>query len=71
MKPLLAILVVASLCSCTTLANRRDMYTQETVMGPYTRMLKHGIPRPVAVSGTIKTKTTSSDGKAWVPPVKD
>jgi hypothetical protein len=41
--------------SCTTLENRRDMfYGYEKVNGPYTRMLKTGIPDTEAanVSGS-------------------
>ncbi len=38
---------VTALSSCTTLQNRRDMYYgYEEVNGPYTRMLKEGIPDP-------------------------
>jgi hypothetical protein len=32
------------LVGCTTLANRRDLYFPQTVEGPYTRMLRDGIP---------------------------
>ena len=53
------------LASCTTLENRRDMYNPQTVNGPYTRMLKDGIPKfrtvVVPVSGGH-----SSDGKSVV-----
>jgi len=31
---------------CTTLENRRDLYFPQTVEGPYTRMLRDGIPKP-------------------------
>ncbi|GAB4167762.1 MAG: hypothetical protein Fur0032_05910 [Terrimicrobiaceae bacterium] len=41
----LAALAVVTV-SCTTLENRRDMYAPQKVMGPYTKMLKHGIPKP-------------------------
>lgn len=51
--------------ACTTLENRRDMYCPQLVNGPYTRMLKDGIPKPTPVSGTINT-TAQSDGKSVV-----
>jgi len=40
------------LASCTTLENRRDLYAPQKVQGPYTRMLKDGIPKPEPVSGS-------------------
>ena len=53
------------LASCTTLENRRDMYNPQVVNGPYTRMMKDGIPkyRHVLVSGS---GGSSSDGKSVV-----
>jgi hypothetical protein len=36
---------------CTTLANRRDMYFPQRVDGPYTQMLRKGIPKPATTSG--------------------
>ncbi|MFV0416898.1 MAG: hypothetical protein ACK5NG_11100 [Chthoniobacterales bacterium] len=41
------IVVVVSLSACvkTTVENRRDLYSQQKVQGPYTRMLKEGIPK--------------------------
>lgn len=41
-------LTFALLTGCTTLANRRDLYFPQTVEGPYTRMLRDGIPQPDA-----------------------
>lgn len=39
--------MVTVLASCTTLENRRDMYCGDRkVMGPYTKMLRDGIPTP-------------------------
>jgi len=32
--------VVALLGACSTLSNRRDLYTPQTTQGPYTKMLK-------------------------------
>ncbi len=50
--------------SCTTLENRRDMYFPQKVNGPYTRMLKDGIPKPQPVGGIAPTGM--SDGKSVV-----
>jgi hypothetical protein len=36
---LLLILLSATLCACTTLENRRYLFTEERVEGPYTRMV--------------------------------
>ncbi len=65
-KPLLLLAVAATaLTSCTTLENRRDLYNPQKVNGPYTRMLKEGIPQPEPVGGTA-TVTAGSDGKTVV-----
>ena len=53
------------LTSCTTLENRRDMYSPQTVNGPYTRMLRDGIPKVQPVSGSVQVISTS-DGKSVV-----
>ena len=67
MKPSLVFFALAALllASCTTLENRRDMYNPQVVNGPYTRMMKNGIPkyRHVLVSGS---GGSSSDGKSVV-----
>ncbi|MDX2080642.1 MAG: hypothetical protein SFU53_07645 [Terrimicrobiaceae bacterium] len=64
---LLLALGAVSLTSCTTLENRRDLYNPQKVYGPYTRMLKDGIPDPEPVGGTTTvtttTTTTQSSGK--------
>ncbi len=52
------------LTSCTTLENRRDLYFPQQVNGPYTRMLKDGLPK-TKVKETIVT-TPASDGKSVV-----
>jgi len=66
-KPSLVLfaLAVLSLASCTTLENRRDMYNPQVVNGPYTRMMKDGIPkyRHVLVPAP---NGSSSDGKSVV-----
>jgi hypothetical protein len=41
-----ASVLFSSCCSQTTLENRRDMFFPQKVDGPYTRMLKDGIPAP-------------------------
>jgi len=58
-------IILASMPACTTLENRRDMYSPETINGPYTRMLRDGIPRPKTVSVTTTT-LSSADGKSVV-----
>lgn len=57
-------IVVLALASCTTLENRRDLYSPQKVEGPYTRMLKDGIPDPEPVSG--EAPAGMSDGKQVV-----
>lgn len=57
-------LAVAALSACTTLENRRDMYFPQKVNGPYTRMLKDGIPKPQPVHGAAPKGM--SDGKSVV-----
>lgn len=39
---IVATLAVSLLTSCTTIQNRRDLYSPQPVNGPYTRMLKDG-----------------------------
>lgn len=57
MKPTLLLLATATIATtflstgCTTLANRRDMYFPQRVDGPYTQMLRKGIPQPASTSG--------------------
>jgi len=65
-KPFLPVLALAilALTACTTVENRRDMYCPQKVNGPYTRMLKNGIPHPKPVSGVVSVRT--SDGKSVV-----
>lgn len=57
-------LAVVALSACTTLENRRDMYFPQKVNGPYTRMLKDGIPKPQPVHGAAPSGL--SDGKSVV-----
>jgi len=49
--------------SCTTLENRRDMYSPQTVNGPYTQMVRNGLPTPAPKTATVTTETTSGDYK--------
>lgn len=50
-----------SLTACTTLENRRDMYSPQTVRGPYTRMLHEGTHHTATV---VTVEQTSSDYKS-------
>jgi len=52
------------LTSCTTLENRRDLYTREPVNGPYTRMLHNRSWKTTSTTTTTVTTTqTRSDFK--------
>jgi len=53
--------IAISLTACTTLENRRDLYFPQEVNGPYTRMLKHGVPKTRTETVTV---TTTTDYKA-------
>lgn len=64
MKLIAALLPLLLLVSCTTLENRRDLYSPQKVDGPYTRMLREGIPQPQPVSGAAPAVV--SDGKSVV-----
>jgi len=55
-----------ALISCTTLENRRDLYFPQTVLGPYTRMLKHGAPKE-KIPTDNNQKEHSSAGKTVIP----
>ena len=77
MKPALvaASLALPLLASCTTLQNRRDLYSPQPVNGPYTRMLKDGSwrkqkPAPVQEApGSVADDSASRDSKEVKPPV--
>ena len=66
MKPALvaASLALPLLASCTTLQNRRDLYSPQPVNGPYTRMLKDGSWRKQKPVPVIVAPESSSDGSA-------
>lgn len=66
MKPFLLPVAAAAilLTSCTTLENRRDLYFPQKVNGPYTRMVKDGLPKPLPVEGAATV--SASDGKSVV-----
>lgn len=66
--------VAICLCSCTTLQNRRDLYSEQKVNGPYTRLLqeRRGKPlyqEPQANPGAapVVTAGSVSDGKSVKP----
>lgn len=75
MKPALlaSILATLLLASCTTIQNRRDLFSPQTVEGPYTRMLKDGSWRKQKVadldSSSPADVSTSSDSKMVKTPV--
>lgn len=66
LSSLLVILVTLSFTSCTTVENYRSLYFPQRVMGPYTRMLHHGIPKSSSTQ-TVE-QTTDTDGKTVVKP---
>ncbi len=78
MKPalLVAALAVLILASCTTIQNRRDLFSPQPVEGPYTRMLKDGSWRKQKVADTTivtdpSADGSSSDSKKVMPPVTE
>ena len=79
MKPALLVpaLAVSILASCTTIQNRRDLFSPQPVNGPYTRMLKDGSWRKqkmvdtVVVPDSSADGSTSSDSKKVKPPVAE
>lgn len=76
MKPALVVfsLALPLLASCTTLQNRRDLYSPQPVNGPYTRMLKDGSwrkqkPAPVQEApGSVADGSAPHDFKEVKPP---
>ena len=48
-----SLLAALVLCSCTTIENRRDLFTTTPVDGPYTRMLKPKFINPFAKKKTV------------------
>jgi hypothetical protein len=60
-KFLLPVLFAATLTSCTTLENRRDLYSPQRVDGPYTRMLRDGIPQPEPTTGVAPAGSNFKD----------
>ncbi len=77
MKPALlaSILAIILLSSCTTIQNRRDLFSPQPVEGPYTRMLKDGswckqkVADVSVDSGSPADASTTSDSKMVKPPV--
>ena len=66
MKPALivAILAFSLLTSCTTIQNRRDLYSTQPVNGPYTRMLKDGSWRKQKQTDVKVAPESQSDGSS-------
>jgi len=60
--PLLFLSAAAAvfLSSCTTLENRRDLYSPQYVWGPYSKMLHNGIPKTTTTTSTTTTTATST-----------
>jgi len=54
--------------ACTTVENRRDLYSPQTVQGPYTRLLRHNLrvstPTPIESSN----QPTGHSGKEVIKP---
>ena len=79
MKPalLVAALAVLILASCTTIQNRRDLFSPQPVEGPYTRMLKDGSWRKQKATNTTVVADSSADGsttsdsKVVMPPLAE
>lgn len=73
-RALLPLAIVAlCLCSCTTLQNRRDLYSEQKVDGPYTRMLRERRGKPLyqeptaVVNAPVVQSGSVSDGKSVKP----
>jgi hypothetical protein len=66
MKPALivATLALSLLTSCTTIQNRRDLYSPQTVDGPYTRMLKDGSWRKQKQAEAQEAPSSQADGSS-------
>ena len=66
MKPtlLVATLAFSLLSSCTTIQNRRDLYSPQPVNGPYTRMLKDGSWRTQNQMDSKAAPESQSDGSS-------
>jgi hypothetical protein len=74
---LVAALAVLILASCTTIQNRRDLFSPQPVDGPYTRMLKDGSWRNQKAVDTVvgpdssANGSTTSDSKVVMPPLAE
>jgi len=66
----IAFLMVLSLTGCTTVENRRDLYSPQIVEGPYTRLLHHGLakPKPQQIKTSPASTHKSSSGKEVIKP---
>ena len=63
--------LLLSLVACTTLENRRDLYFPETVWGPYTKMIYHGIPQPTPPPAVHSEGATLSSYDGLLPSSKN
>lgn len=61
---IVATLAVSLLTSCTTIQNRRDLYSPQPVNGPYTRMLKDGSWRNQKQTDVRVAPESQSDGSS-------
>ena len=65
--------VALCLCSCTTLQNRRDLYSEQKVDGPYTRLLRERRFKPLyqeptaVVNAPVVESGSVSDSKSVKP----
>jgi len=65
MKWMILLSTVVGMASCTTLENRRDLYSPQTVEGPYTRMIQDGIPAPGNEPDSENSYPDGEDGRTW------
>jgi hypothetical protein len=66
----IAFLMAFSITGCTTVENRRDLYSPQIVEGPYTRLLHHGLPTPTPQQIKVNPAAShqGSSGKAVIKP---
>jgi hypothetical protein len=65
---LLSLSAVALLSSCTTLANRRDLYAPKKPDGPYTKTYGWGFLRGEDWNRTVSKRTTQTRTTQWQAP---
>jgi hypothetical protein len=64
----IAIVLLCLLSGCTTIRNRRDLYTPQQVDGPYTRMLRHGLKGPNSPATVTAVPQQGGSGKNVIKP---